>query len=80
MKNLFTVALILGLVFGLGFVIVPGIMLDNLGITNNPAADALTRNYGTALLSFVVLVWYGRKSTNPEVHKIVLTTMLRIGS
>ena len=75
MKNLLTVTMIAGLVFGLGFVIVPEIMLDNLGITNNLAANAITRNMGTALLGFVVLLWFGRKSTNPEVHKIVLTTL-----
>ena len=76
MRNLFSVTLIVGLVFGLGFVIVPGIMLlSTYGITDNPAANAIARNGGTTLLSFVVLLWYGRKSKNPEVHKTVLTTM-----
>jgi len=75
MKTLFTITMIVGLVFGLGFVIVPEMMLSTYGITDNPAANALTRNSGTALLGFAVLLWYARKSTNPEVHKTALATM-----
>ena len=75
MKTLFTITLLVGLIFGLGFVIFPGMMLSINGITDNPAANALTRNSGTALLGFVVLLWYARKSTNPEVHKTALATM-----
>ena len=35
----------------------------------------INRMFGSALLGFVVLLWYGRSSDNQQLHRAVLTSM-----
>ncbi len=75
MKTLFTITLIVELIFALGFLAAPITMFNTFGVTPDAFATSLIRIFGSALLGFVVLLWYGRSSDNREVHKIVSVSM-----
>jgi len=75
MKTLFTITLIVELIFALGFLAVPGMMFSTFGVTPNDFSTSLIRTFGSALLGFVVLLWNGRSSDNGEVHKAVLVSL-----
>ena len=75
MKTLFTITFVVGLLFSLGFILFPGAMISSYGITENPLANSLIRNTGATLLGLVIFVWFGRSSSNPELHRAVLISM-----
>ena len=66
MDMLFLVALIIEALFGVGFVLVPVPMLGPFGVTLDAAATTFARLFGSALISFPVLLWLARKSDKPE--------------
>jgi hypothetical protein len=75
MKTLFTITLVVELIFALGFLAVPGMMFATFGVTPDAFATSLIRTFGSALLGFVVLLWYGRSSDNHGLHRAVLVSM-----
>lgn len=75
MKTLFTITIVVELIFALGFLIIPGVMFNTFGATPDAFATSLIRIFGSALLGFVVLLWYGRASESQEFHKAVLVSM-----
>ena len=66
MNALFMVTMIIEGVFALGFISVPGVMLGQFGVVLNDTAAVFARLFGSALLSFPVLLWYGRRSDKAE--------------
>ena len=66
MNALFLVSMFFGVIFGLGFILFPGTVLDPLGVTLGEAATIFARLFGSAILSFVVLLWSARKSVQAE--------------
>ncbi len=75
MNTLFLVALIVEAIFGIGFVLVPGAMLGPFGITLNEIATTLARLFGSALVSFAILLWFARKSGNSDFKEGVAYSM-----
>ena len=75
MNKLFKVALIVEAIFGIGFVIVPGAMLGPLGVTLNAIATSFVRLFGSALISFSILLWFAYKSDKSEFKKGVAYSM-----
>jgi hypothetical protein len=53
-------------IFAPGFISIPGIMLGQFGVILNDTATIFARLYGSALLCFPVLLWYGRRSDKGE--------------
>ena len=66
MNALFMVTMVIEGIFALGFIAVPGIMLGQFGVALDNVATIFARLFGSALLSFPVLLWYGRRSERPE--------------
>lgn len=66
MATLFLVTLVIQALFGLGFVFAPGALLAPFGVTFDPISKAFANLYGSTLLGFVVLLWFARKSNQPE--------------
>jgi len=66
MNTLFLAAMIVEAVFGLGFLFIPAPMLAPFGVTLDVTATAFVRHFGSALIAFPILLWYARKSNNPE--------------
>jgi hypothetical protein len=75
MNKLFKVALIVEAVFGIGFLIAPGAMLGPFGVTLNAIATSFVRLFGSALISFSILLWFAFKSDNSEFGKGVVYSM-----
>lgn len=72
MNALFMAAMIIESIFALGFISVPGLMLGQFGVVLNETATVFARLFGSAMLSFPVLLWYGRRSDKPEFKKGVV--------
>ena len=75
MNKLFKVALIVEAIFGIGFVIVPGAMLGPFGVTLNAITTSFVRLFGSALISFSILLWFAYKSDKSEFKKGVVYSM-----
>lgn len=75
MKTLFTITLIVELIFGLGFIAFPATLVGTFGVELTDFGVALARFFGSALLAFVVLLWYGRSTEEPSTHRAIVATM-----
>jgi hypothetical protein len=69
MNILFLVTLITQILFGLGFVFAPGALLAPFGVTFDPISTIFANLFGSALIGYVILVWFARKSTTMEFRK-----------
>jgi hypothetical protein len=49
MKTLFTITLVVELIFAIGFIAIPGLMFGTFGVTPNEFATSLARLFGSAL-------------------------------
>jgi len=59
-KLYFTIVAIIGILFGIAFVLVPAQVGVIYGVTPNPAAILDSRFFGSALLAWGVIVWMAR--------------------
>ncbi len=75
MNKLFKVTLIVEAIFGMGFVIAPGAMLGPFGVTLNAIATSFVRLFGSALISFSILLWFALKSNKSEFKKGLVYSM-----
>ena len=75
MKTLFNVNLVVGILFGLGFAFVPATLLDLYGVSLSEAGLTVARIYGSAILSFAVLLYYAGRSNDPETYKAASRTL-----
>jgi hypothetical protein len=75
MNALFTVTLVVELIFGLGFIAVPATLLGNFGVKLDPAGITLARMFGAALLAFVTLVYYARRSDSADLQKATIRSL-----
>ena len=75
MQTLFLVTFILELIFGIGFLAVPGMLLGNFGVSLDPIGVSLARLFGSALLGFCTLVWYARAKDSADLSKAAVRTM-----
>ena len=75
MKTLFSITLIVELLFGVGFIAMPATLTGTFGVTLSDFGVALARFFGSALLGFVVLLWYGRSTEESGTHRAVVATM-----
>lgn len=57
LERLFTIAAVLSLVFGLGFVINPQLLIEQHGMTANDGFRMMMRPVGGALLGYAMIFW-----------------------
>lgn len=69
MGTLFTVTFVVELIFGIGFIAVPGFLLGNFGVASTPELIFMARLFGSALLAFSTLLWYARGSKSTDLRK-----------
>ena len=75
MKTLFTITLVVELLAAIGYIAAPRSLFATLGVTLNEFGISLARLFGSALLAFVVMLWYGRSTESTDAHRAVLATM-----
>jgi hypothetical protein len=60
LKIYLTINFVIGLIFGLAFLLIPGPFASGYGLTLTPAAAVFARGVGAAILSVAVINWYAR--------------------
>lgn len=75
MNALFIVSMVVEAVFGIGLIFVPDRLLGPMGVTLNETATTFARLFGSAIISFPVLLFFARKSENPGFRKGVVKSM-----
>ncbi len=66
MSTLFTVNLVVNLIFGVGFSFLPVLMIDLYGVELTQGGYLMTRMFGATLLATVALLWYSRVTKDAQ--------------
>jgi len=72
MNTLFLVYLIAEVIFGIGFLLFPGFMMDPMGVTLDETSTTFARLFGSLIISIPVLLFFVRKSASTEFRRAVL--------
>ena len=72
MNALFLVYLIVEAIFGTGFLFVPGLMMDPMGVILDETSTTFARLFGSVIISISVLLFFARKSTHSEFKRGVV--------
>ena len=72
MNTLFLIYLVVEAIFGIGFLFVPDLVMDPLGVTLDETSTTLARMFGSLLISVPVLVFFARKSSSEEFKRGVI--------
>ena len=72
MNTLFLVYLIAEVIFGIGFLLFPGFMMDPMGVTLDETSTTFARLFGSLITSIPVLLFFVRKSQSTEFRKAVV--------
>jgi hypothetical protein len=72
MNALFLVYLIVEVIFGIGFLFVPGLMMGPMGVTLDETSTTFARLFGSLIISIPVLLFFVRKSTSTEFRRGVV--------
>jgi hypothetical protein len=75
MNALFVVSMIVEAIFGLGFIFAPDKLLGPMGVTLNDTATTFARLFGSAIISFPILLYYARKSDKSEFKNGVVKSL-----
>ncbi len=75
MRTLFLVTLVLEALVGIGFLLAPAVLLGPFGVTLTDIATPFARLFGSAVISFPILLWFARRSGNPEFKKGVVYSL-----
>ena len=71
-----TIYAIVSVLFGLGFVFVPGLVLLINGVKTDLAFRYIGQLFGAALISLAVLAWFSRNAVASEARKTSLPALL----
>ena len=72
MNALFLVYLIAEVIFGVGFLLSPGLMMDPMGVTLDETSTTFARLFGSLIISIPVLLFFVRKSQSTEFRRAVV--------
>ena len=72
MNTLFLVTMIIQALFGFGFTLIPNLMLAPFGVTLTPTAKVFANLFGSALIGYVILLWFARKSDQSGFKKAMI--------
>jgi hypothetical protein len=75
MNTLFLVSMIFEAIFGIGFIFAPHLLLGPMGVTLDETAMAFARLFGSALISFPLILYFARRSSDLEFKKGVIKSM-----
>ncbi|MFC2043073.1 hypothetical protein ACFLUA_02855 [Chloroflexota bacterium] len=70
---LFTLNTIVGLLFSLGFIIIPEQFMSLYGAPISPATVYVARLFGALILGFINILWFARNSSDSEARRAIVT-------
>ncbi len=71
LKIVLIVAAVLGLVFGIGFALIPTQMHAGFGLTTDATGRQMARDFGVALLALAVMGWFARDSGDSIARRAI---------
>lgn len=71
-----TLYAVVSIVFGLGFVLIPGPLLSIYGVTPDLSFRYIGHLFGAALVSLAVLAWSARSTVSAEARKMAVLSLL----
>jgi hypothetical protein len=71
-----TINAIVAVVFGLGFLIVPGWLMAHYGIMADVPTQYVGQLFGAALLAIAVLTWSARNAADSDARQAILLALL----
>ena len=72
LKTLLVITSIVGLLFGLGFILAPAWTEASYGVNLDTGGQLLARFMGSAYLGLAVIFWMARNTTNLETRRILV--------
>jgi uncharacterized membrane protein YfcA len=75
LKTFLLISAIVALIFGLGFVLVPGLMFSIYGIASAPASLLGFRLFGSVLIAIGVMTWFLKDSAHWEAVRAWLLSV-----
>jgi len=69
LRNWMSVKAVICVLFGVGFVILPGTLLSLYGISLDEAGIFITRLFGQAFILLGLLLWLARNTTEPSTQR-----------
>ena len=72
-RNILTIGAVLGIIFGLGFILVPAGLLSMYNVDLNAAGLVVSQLYGTALLGLGLLNWLARSVNDTSAQQAIVT-------
>jgi len=72
LSSLLVVDAVIGVVFGVAFVVASGPLLSIYGITLDKAGTLVAQLFGALLIGFAILNWLARNVTEPEARQAVV--------
>lgn len=61
--------------FGIGFVLIPGQLLSQYGITTDAALALIGQLLGATFIGFAVLTWAARNTTDSEARRAIILAL-----
>ena len=74
--NLLVVNAIVGLVYGISFVLVPATVLSLYGMTQGTSEALVGQYFGVELIAIGLLTWFARKVAAPEAQRAIILALL----
>ena len=72
LRNLLVVDAVIGVAFGVAFLVASGPLLSVYGITLDKAGTLVAQLFGALLIGFAVLNWFARNVTDPGARQAVV--------
>jgi hypothetical protein len=73
-RRLLQLNLLISVVIAVGFITLPGQSLSLYGITSTDALRAIAQYFGTAHLSFAVLLWLALRGNDPRFLRAIVAS------
>ena len=75
-RNFLTIASIIALIFGMGFILLPGQLVSFYNVQLTGAGILIAQLHGGTLFSFGLLNWFARSFSDEAVQQAILTANL----
>jgi len=76
LRNWFLINTVVALLFALGFLLIPGVLLDLFGFTKNPGTQLLGRFIGVELLVGGLITFLTKDSRDSNTHQAIILANL----
>jgi hypothetical protein len=75
-RNLFVLNAVLGVAFGLGFLLLPGTMVALYGMEAAPSANLLGQLFGVELIAVGLVCWFVKGVSDPAALRAIMLALL----